>query len=155
LARNRVPALRTAGIGVLPVDRLRAVGASGPALRAGERGLGDVLGRLLTRLDEAADDIRNVEARLKLAPTNRLRPAQQGIAQWSAPPGKTEVAIPGPRGHISLSLASDGKSLHQVAWGRPSAALLGLLPELLAGQKLADAEVIIASLNLAMAEADG
>jgi NADH-quinone oxidoreductase subunit D len=155
LARNRVLALRTAGIGVLPVDRLRAVGASGPALHASERGQGDVLGRLLARLDEAADDVRNVEAGLKLAPANRLWPAEQGIAQWSAPPGKTEVAIPGPRGHIGLSLAGDGDSLHQVAWRRPSAALLRLLPELLAGQKLADAEVIIASLDLAMAEADG
>jgi NADH:ubiquinone oxidoreductase subunit D len=37
----------------------------------------------------------------------------------------------------------------------PSAALLGLIPELLAGQKLADAEMIVASLDLAMAEADG
>jgi len=36
-----------------------------------------------------------------------------------------------------------------------SAALLALVPELLAGQKLADAEVIVASLDLAMAEADG
>jgi hypothetical protein len=81
LARNHVLALRTAGIGVLPVDRLRAVGASGPALRASEGGRGDVLGRLLTRLDETADDIRNAEAGLKPTPTNRLRLAQQGIAQ--------------------------------------------------------------------------
>jgi len=42
-----------------------------------------------------------------------------------------------------------------VEWQRPSAALLPLLPETVAGQKLADAEIIIASLDLAMAEADG
>ena len=100
-------------------------------------------------------DVRNLGAGLNPAPTAaRSRPAEQGIAQWSAPPGKTEVAIAGPRGHLGLSLASDGEGL-QVAWRRPSAVLLGLLPELLAGQKLADAEVIIASLDLAMAEADG
>ena len=50
---------------------------------------------------------------------------------------------------------SGGETLAQVEWQHPSAALLPLLPEMLAGQKLADAEVIVASLDLAMAEADG
>ena len=41
-----------------------------------------------------------------------------------------------------------------VEWLRPSAALLPLLPEMLAGETLADAEALVASLDLAMAEAD-
>jgi NADH:ubiquinone oxidoreductase subunit D len=63
--------------------------------------------------------------------------------------------VAGSRGDIGLFIESDGERLRQVVWQRPSAALLSLLPELLAGQKLADAEVILASLDLAMAEADG
>jgi len=150
LEGNRALALRTAGIGLLAADRLRAVGASGPVLHASERRQGDVLSRLLMRLEEAADDLRYA-ARAAVMPSV----AEQGIAPWSAPPGETAVTVAGPRGDIGVSLASDGENMCRVTWRRPSAALLGLIPELLTGQKLADAETIVASLDLAMAEADG
>jgi len=150
LERNRVLALRTAGIGVLSVHLLRAAGVSGPTLYASERGRGDVLGRLLTRLDEAAADLRQVAAS-----ASTFRSVEGREAVWSAPSGKAEVTVAGPRGQIGLSLASHGEGPGQVTWRRPSTALLSLIPELLAGQKLADAEVIVASLDLAMAEADG
>jgi NADH:ubiquinone oxidoreductase subunit D len=150
LEGDRLLALRTAGIGAITVDRLQAVGASGPVLHASERGRGDVLGRLLTRLDQAADDLRQAA---DFAPVPK--PVEGGTADWSAPPGRTEVEIVGPRGHLRLSLMSDSGRLREVNWQRPSAALLNLIPELLAGQKLPCAEVIVASLDLAMAEADG
>jgi len=60
---------------------------------------------------------------------------------------------------IGLHLDSPGgegsRGPAQVEWQRPSASLLALVPELLVGQKLADAEVILASLDLTMAEVDG
>jgi NADH:ubiquinone oxidoreductase subunit D len=65
----------------------------------------------------------------------------------------------GPRGVLGLHLVhqymknSDGPT--HIEWQSPSAPLVALLSELLAGQKLADAEVIVASLDLVMAEADG
>lgn len=151
LRRDRALALRSAGIGVLSPERLRAAGVTGPVLRASERGRGDVLSRLLTRLSDAADDLRQIAAS-----PDALRPVdQEADANSPMPRGETEVAVEGPRGRIGLGLASDGESLVRVEWQRPSAALLRLLPELLAKQKLSDAEVIVASLDLAMAEADG
>jgi NADH:ubiquinone oxidoreductase subunit D len=153
VAKDRALRLRTAGIGVLAVDRLRELGVSGPNLRASEAGAGDIMSRVLMRLDLAADDLGNVLS-LALAPTNTG--SVQGDSQiWSVPPGNVEVSVEGSRGQIGLSLTSDSGKFQRIAWRRPTVPVLDLLPEILAGQKLADAELIVASLDLAMAEADG
>jgi NADH-quinone oxidoreductase subunit D len=151
LSRNRLLALRTRGIGVLTAGHLHAAGLSGPVLWASERGAGDVQSRLDARLEAAIADLRVAAEGM-----SARDPDADGPARWEAPAGEARVAVEGPRGQIGLRLASaGGKGPTQVEWQRPSAALLALVPELLAGQKLADAEVIVASLDLAMAEADG
>ncbi len=72
------------------------------------------------------------------------------------PTGEAHATVEGPRGTIGIHIASSGgEKPVNVQWQRPSAMLLPLLPEILGGQLLADAEVIVASLGLAMAEADG
>jgi NADH-quinone oxidoreductase subunit D len=151
LSRDRLLALRTRGIGVLTADRLHAAGVSGPVLWASERGAGDVQSRLRTRLEAAIADLRAAAEDMSARELDTEAPAR-----WEAPADEARVAVEGPRGQIGLRLASAGeKGPTQVEWQRPSAALLALVPELFAGQKLADAEVIVASLDLAMAEADG
>lgn len=151
VARDRWLALRTRGLGVLAADRLAAAGVSGPVLLASEQGAGDVHGRGLTRLGAAARDLRAAGDHL-----TRAEPVGGGQGRWEAPPGEARVTVAGPRGQVGLQVASDGGDRPTgVTWQRPSAALLALAPEVLAGQKLADAEVIVASLDLAMAEADG
>lgn len=151
LERNHLFALRTRGIGVLAMERLEAAGVSGPVLVASKHGAGDVQSRLLVRLDGAISDLR--EAAETLA-AGESAPAHG--ANWKVPAGMAHVAVRGPRGDIGLHMASTGgEQPASVGWLRPSAALLPLLPELLAAQKLADAETIVASLDLAMAEADG
>src|SRR5262249_23203142 len=151
LSCNRLLALRTRGIGVLTADHLHAAGGSRPGLWASERGAGDVQSRLRTRLEAAISDLRAAAEGM-----SAREPDTEAPARWEAPAGEARVAVEGPRGQIGLRLASaGGKGPTQVEWQRPSAALLALVPELLAGQKLADAEVLVASLDLAMAEADG
>ncbi len=152
LARDRIFALRAAAVGLVSADRLRELGVSGPNLRASEQGAGDVLSRVLTRLDLAADDVNKV-AVLPVRRSDAKRPRRDAV--WSVPPGEAEGSIEGPRGQIGLSLASDGRIFTRAAWRRPTVPLLALLPEILPGQRLADAELIVASLDLAMAEADG
>ena len=151
IERNRLFALRTRGIGVLATERLKEAGVSGPDLAGSADGAGDVQSRVLARLDAATIDLRQageVLAAGESAPTR--------AASWDAPAGEARVTVRGPRGDIGLRLVSEGEEqLAHVEWQRPSAALLPLLPETVAGQKLADAEIIIASLDLAMAEADG
>jgi NADH:ubiquinone oxidoreductase subunit D len=151
IERNRPLALRTRGVGVLARERLVTAGVSGPVLTASEQGAGDVHSRLVARLHEAISDVREAVQALDAEET-----ALPSIAHQSAPAGEASATVKGPRGDIAVRLVnSGGETLAQVEWQRPSAALLPLLPEMLAGQKLADAEVIVASLDLAMAEADG
>jgi len=136
LERNRFLGLRIRGIGELAVDRLKGAGVSGPVLQGSEHGSGDVQSRLVARLQGAADDVH--EAAQTLAAPASV-PLQE--ASWEVPVGEATVRVKGPRGAIGLHLVSAGaeKPSH-VEWQRPSAAVLGLLPELLVNQKLADAE---------------
>ncbi len=151
IERNRLFALRTRGIGVLATERLKEAGASGPNLQGSEEGAGDVQSRVLARLDAATHDLRQASETLmagESAPTH--------AASWDVPPGEAHVTVRGPRGDIGLHLVSEGEEQPaHVEWQGPSAALLSMLAEIVAGQKLTDAEIIIASLDLAMAEADG
>ncbi len=149
--RNRWPALRTRSIGMLSTARLQAANVTGPVLQASEQGEGDVEGRLRTRLQLASGDLLEVAETLA---AEQFLPAH--AAYWTIPAGEAHAEVKGPRGTIGLHLeSSDNEKPSRIEWQSPSAALLPLLPEILAGQKLADAEVIVASLDLAMAEADG
>jgi NADH-quinone oxidoreductase subunit D len=151
IEHDRLVALRTRGIGLLPAERVQATGVSGPVLLASEQGVSDVQSRLLMRLGAAVTDLR---AAVKAM--SNVEQDEERSARWEAPAGEAQAVVEGPRGRIGLHLVSEGgKRPSHVEWERPSAALLALVPEVLAGQKLVDAEVIMASLDLAMAEADG
>jgi len=154
--RNRGLALRTRGIGILAVEQLKKSDVkSGPVLSASEHGSGDVQSRLVTRLQAAVSDLR-LAAEMVVSQTAE---GSAHSAAWDVPVGEARTAVTGPRGTIGLHLVHQDAKEHdgptQVEWQRPSAPLVALLPELLVGQKLADAEVILASLDLAMAEVDG
>jgi len=151
IKRNRWFALRTRGIGVLPTLLLKDSDISDAVLQENELGKGDVLSRLVNCTLRAVTDLRNTANML----SNNVSPVAH-TENWTLPGGEAQVTVAGLRGQIGLHLNSDGgeKPAH-VEWQSLSASLLSLLPEILAGQKLADAEIILASLNLAMAEADG
>ena len=86
----------------------------------------------------------------------RIDSAGGAQPNWRVPSGKATVAVLGPRGAIGLGIESDGGTRPiKVEWQRPSRALLTAVPGLLRNQKLADAEIILASLDIAAAEADG
>lgn len=149
--RNRWLALRTRGIGFLAIERLKAAGVSGPVLFGSEHGAGDVQSRLTARLHTATIDVRAATETLVGSESSSTQEAK-----WEIPAGEAHATVRGPRGDIGLHLVSDGSEKPvRVEWQRPSSALLPLLPEIVAGQKLVDAEVIVASLDLVMAEADG
>ncbi|MDQ6801509.1 MAG: hypothetical protein M3041_11790 [Acidobacteriota bacterium] len=59
------------------------------------------------------------------------------------------------RGDLVVEATHDGQRLLDLTWRAPSAPLIDLIPELVRDQKLADAEAIIASLDIATAEVDG
>ncbi len=147
--RDRFLRARTQGLGRMGRETLEACGISGPVLAAGSQGEGDVRARLLTRIHAAAQDTA-------LASQFLAQGEPEPEPRWDAPYGSTRATVPGPRGDLGLLLESmgDGRP-SKVAWVSPSAALLHLVPHLLEGAKVADAEVLIASLDLSMAEVDG
>lgn len=151
IVRNRWLKLRTRDIGILTAPYLKEHAVSGPVLQASVHGSGDVKDRVIARVQNAANDVRHAVTILAQRPTV----ATQAI-NWDVPSGEAHATIEGPRGTIGLHIKSDGSEKPVlVEWQSPSAALLPLLPELLSGQIPADAETILASLDLAMAEVDG
>ncbi len=113
---------------------------------------GDVQSRLVTRLQAAQYDMQTIAAMLT-TPRQRI---ETHDVHWTVLPGEAHATVRGPRGDIGLRLMSDGGNTPvHVMWQRPSAAFLPLLPEMLEGQKLTDAELMVASLDVSMAEVDG
>lgn len=149
--RDRGLALRTRRIGHLSAEQLTGAGVSGPVLLASDLGEGDVQSRIHIRLLSAARDLHQAASLIQAKERNGEHPTD-----WTIPAGEAHVSVEGPRGLIGLHLVSEGGTTpHSITWQRPSTRLLTLLPELLAGQKLVDAETIVASLDLSMMEADG
>lgn len=147
LQRDRLLRLRTAKIGPIDANRLREAQVDGPVLAGSVSGASDVHARLLSRLRCAATDLNSVaQIGVKLLPSQAV--------DWPPSAGSAAGQAFGPRGTITAMLASNGKCLTRVDWQRPSARLLVLIPEMLAGQKLADAEIILTSLDISAAEAD-
>ncbi|MBF6591584.1 MAG: hypothetical protein IVW57_13815 [Ktedonobacterales bacterium] len=158
LSRQRLPQLRTREVGQLSAQRLTEAGvSSGPVLTASQSGAGDIQSRLLARLRMAATALREIAPGARDAARGPARtPTESGAPSWDVPAGEAEGAAEGPRGRLAVRVRSEGGTRPtEITWQRPSATLLPLLPEVLRGQKVADAEMIVASLDLAMAEADG
>ena len=151
IERNRGLLLRTRDIGVLNAAYVKEHGVTGPVLEGSEQGNGDVQSRLIARVRRAFLDIRYA---VNLLPQESSFPTHE--ASWLVPVGAAHASIEGPRGQIRIHVSSDGgEQPVQVEWQSSSAALLPLLPEILAEQILADAQIMLASLDIATAEVDG
>jgi NADH-quinone oxidoreductase subunit D len=150
--RDRLLALRTRGIGVLTGQRALDAGLSGPNLRASQSGSGDVSARLLERLLRASHELASAASGLAILPP--LGPPVMMPDQ--VPTGSAESYVEGPRGSLSFTVESDGgPHPTRVSWSRPSASALALVPELLRDCEIPDALLVLASLDLSTAEADG
>ncbi len=155
LQADRLLGLRTRGIGQLPTDH-PAAGVGGPVAQANHAATGDVQSRLDARLIAVTRDLATVEQAMADPSSSGGSGGVPRDGHWTGPAGAARSTVAGPRGPLTLTLRSaGGTGPTAVTWERPSAAWLPLLPALLVGRRLADAEVIVASLDLAMAEADG
>jgi Ni,Fe-hydrogenase III large subunit len=140
LEHDRWLALRLRGIGCAPdgIDA-RARQMFGPAGA-------DARDRILLRLLQAAEGIRQHRA----GPFRRRESHPTDV-----PRGETTVEVSSARGPVQLRLRSNGgRGPAAVEWKTPTGAALPHVPELLAGLKLADAEVALASVDLCAAEVD-
>lgn len=164
LCADRLFARRTRGVGIVPAERARAVGASGAVLEASEQGAGDAFARAQTRVRLAEADLRAAAslahafvARERAEPSvGSARSLPRAISDSPPSTGSAEGTVSGPRGVVTIVLESRGQDRPaSVRWVRPSLAHLNLVAELVVGCTLPDALAALASLDLSMAEADG
>ncbi len=174
---NEVVRSRCEGVGVLTPEEAIAFSASGPVLRASSvpydvrkadpYGIyerfdfdvavgyhGDVYDRYLVRLEEMRQSIRIIQQALDDLPGGEIN-ARKPQYQVRVPAGEAYGRVEGPKGELGYYVVADGSAqpwrYHVRA---PSFINLTGLNKMCAGQKIADAIVILGSLDIVLGELD-
>lgn len=169
---------RVDGIGPIPAQMCMRYGATGPALRAAGVGY-DVrraepysiydrfdfavpveqsscsLARYLVRVAEIEQSLRIIEQAVASIPEGPILPAKPVKSLFKLPAGEAAFAVEGARGKVKVWIVSDGgKTPYRVKLRSPSLSNLSTFPEAVQGTLIADAVVIIGSLDLIIPEID-
>lgn len=177
LTNNEIIRVRSEGIGVLTPEEAIAYSAVGPVLRASGvpydvrradpygiydrfdfdvavRYHGDVYDRYLIRIDEIRQSIRILQQALD---TMVEGPIINGKPQYQArvPAGEAYGRVEGPKGELGFYVVSNGKPnpwrYHVRA---PSFINLTALSKMCEGDKVADAIIILGSIDIVLGETD-
>lgn len=177
LTRNEIVRIRCEGVGVLRPEEAIALSASGPVLRASgvpydvrradpysiyERfdfdvayGVhGDVYDRYLVRLGEIRQSIRILQQALETMPEG---PILAGKPQHTVrvPAGEAYGRVEGPKGELGYYVVSNGKpNPYRYHVRPPSFINLTGLEAMARGGKVADAVVILGSIDIVLGEVD-
>lgn len=176
LSMNEIFLSRTKGIGAIAPQEAIAYGMSGPSLRAtgvvedlrisepysiydrfdfaipvGSKG--DCWDRYYVRVEEMRQSLRIIEQAMKQMETG---PIMAPLRRISRPPkGEVYVRAENPRGDFGVYLVSDGSDKpFRVKIRAPSFCNLQALRRLLQGAYVADAVVILGSLDIVLGEVD-
>ena len=178
LTQNEILLARTQHVGVLP--RALAINASitGPMLRAagvnydlrkvdkygiysrfdfkvpvGEHG--DIYDRYMVRVLEMRESIKILQAALRDIPAGPFMDPKAKLRGFRPKPGEVYGRIEGPKGEIGFYLISDGgPNPHRYRVRAPSFVNLTLLEDLCLGHTIADAVVILGSIDIVLGEVD-
>lgn len=177
ITNNEIVRGRAEGVGVLTPENAIAYSTVGPVLRASGvpfdlrradpysiydrfefdvavRYHGDVYDRYLIRMDEIRQSIRILKQVLQQLPEG---PIQAGKPQYQVrvPAGEAYGAVEGPKGELGFYVVSNGKPnpwrYHVRA---PSFINLTPLAVMSKGQKIADAIIILGSIDIVLGETD-
>lgn len=173
---------RSTSIAPLSVDLIRECGITGPNARAsgiafdlrkkhpqlgyndlefqvpigqGEGGsLGDIHDRFLLRLREIGQSIELLKQLVEEIPQGEYL-SQKLDRTFVVPAGEAYSQVESSRGLLGCHLVSDGKLRpNRVQFRTPSVATLMAVPKLVKGIRVEDLPVVLASLDLGIAEAD-
>jgi NADH-quinone oxidoreductase subunit D len=176
MTRNEIFQARTVDIGVLPADKAIAYSITGPMLRASgvpydirradpysvydrfdfeipTRQNGDCYDRYMVRVAEMRQSRRILEQALRDIPSG---PVVGKIPKVFRPAkGWAYARTESPKGEIGFYLVSEGKvEPYRFHIRAPSFINLGVLSDLVVGNKVADAVVILGSIDIVMGEVD-
>jgi NADH:ubiquinone oxidoreductase subunit D len=176
LTGNEIFKARTQGIGVLPADVALAHSMTGPMLRGSgiaydirraepysvydrfsfdipTRQGGDCYDRYMVRIAEMRQTRRILEQAIKDLPGG---PSMGKVPKVFRPAkGYAYARTESPKGEIGFYIESDGKvEPYRFHIRAPSFINLGVLSQLVVGHKVADAVVILGSIDIVMGEVD-
>lgn len=177
---NAVFLARTQGVGVLPPDLAKEIGASGPVLRGSGVAYdvrktypyssyedfefeipvgknGDCYDRFKVRMAEMRQSVRIVRQALEglpEGPIGTLMPLK--VVQAVRPPkGEAYARVESPRGELGAYLVSDGTFRpYRLKWRAPSFSNLAVIPHILPGHLVADVVAILGSLDPVFGDVD-
>lgn len=176
LTRNEIFKARTQGIGILSGRDAIAFGITGPMLRASgvgydvrradpyavydrfsfdipTRAAGDCYDRYVVRVAEMRQTRQILEQALRDIPDG---PVMGKVPRVFRPAkGYAYARTEGPKGEIGFYIESEGKTEpYRFHIRAPSFINLGVLTQLVLGHKVADAVVILGSIDIVMGEVD-
>lgn len=176
LSQNEMFLARTKGVGSISGSDAIDFGISGPSLRAAgvpedvrvtdpysiydrfDFGIpvgshGDCWDRFYVRVEEMRESIKIIEQAVNEIPTGDITAPVRRIVR--PPKGEVFVRTESPRGDLSVFLVSDGTDIpYRVKVRAPSFANLQALEYLLRDAYLADAVLILGSIDIIMGEVD-
>lgn len=176
LTENEIFVSRTRGLGIIPAEEAINWGLSGPMLRAcgiaedvrrvepysiydrfafeipvGE--YGDCLDRYLVRMEEINQSLRIVEQALDSFPEGPIMGAVPKVMR--PPAGEAYVRCENPRGDLGVYLVSNGGRMpYRLKVRGPSFVNLSAVQRLLLGSYIADAVIILGSIDIVLGEVD-
>lgn len=178
LASNEILLGRTQGIGVLTQDLAIQAGISGPMARASgveydirkvdrygiyDRfefrvplgGHGDVFDRYMIRSLEMRESLRILDAALRQIPQGPIIDPKAKLRGFRPKPGESYGRIESPKGELGFYLISDGgPNPWRYRIRPPSFINLTILEDLCLGHSVADAVVILGSVDIVLGEVD-
>ena len=178
LSKSEILAERTQGIGVLKPDEAIDLGVSGPNLRASgvphdvradePYGLydrfdfdvpigqnGDCFDRYWVRVEEMRQSVRIIEQAIKMLQPGPTMNRVHKFGFVKPPVGDAYVRAENPRGDFGVYLVSEGKEQpYRVKVRAPSFCSLQALKRMTVGHYVADACVILGSLDIVLGEVD-
>jgi NADH-quinone oxidoreductase subunit D len=178
LTGNEILQARTEGVGVLTPKLAVNAGVTGPMLRAcgvnydirkvdqygvygrfqfrvplGERG--DVFDRYMIRILEMRESLKILDQALRDIPGGPIMDPKAKLRNLRPKAGEVYGRIEGPKGELGFYVISDGgPNPYRYRVRPPSLINLTILEDMCLGQTIADAVVILGSIDIVLGEVD-
>lgn len=177
LTHNEIVQIRTKGCGVLTAEQAIANSAAGPVLRASgvpydlrraapysiydrlefdvcTRTHGDSFDRYLLRLDEIRQSLRILQQVIRDMPEGPIQTGKNTY-QHKVPVGESYGRVEGPKGELGFYVVSNGKpNPYRYHVRAPSFINLTSMADMCKGTKVADAVVVLGSIDIVLGEVD-
>jgi NADH-quinone oxidoreductase subunit C/D len=178
LSENEIFIGRARGVSAIGWQDLASFGISGPMIRAAglkydirkvepysiydtfdfdvpTHETGDLYDRYMQRIDEARESIKILNQALHRIPAHGAIEAGKKVWNPKVPAGEAYSRVEHPKGELGFYLVSDGgTNPYRYHVRSPSFVNLGVLETMTVGHLLADAVVVLGTVDITMGEAD-